>query len=212
MSRFPRETDTLETLPTQTIGSARMLRVSGLAYPDPVFFSTNPENRWTPKRHDVGVCYFALSDTGAIAESICRNAAYLKPSQKFTTWKKLQELGMFIVSITGELRVLDLTVPNLARYGLDAGILNDYHAPMDCDDPHDKPAPRYRVSPAWASHALDLKLNGILYRSRHHISETCLALFQTFDGRVESEPYYADLTDPAVLRILDTDFDWAVVR
>lgn len=83
---------------------------------------------------------------------------------------ELQKLGMFELRLQGSVEVLDLTASNLVKYRLDAGILSDY----------DKSAwPPYKFCPAWSALAIDLGLGGIVYRSRHPIDQSCLALFES---------------------------------
>lgn len=201
MSRFPQSTDTRAALPIGTIATGSCYyRVSGIDNPSAIFYSTNPENRWTPLAGSPGVCYMAQSATGAIAETVCRNAAHLDESEMWSTKTELQRLGLFRLQFNQSIQVLDLTVSNLSSYRLDAGILADYDS---------NSVPPYTFCPAWATHALGLGLGGILYRSRHHIDEPCLALF---DLDVElTECHQGILDEEPFLDILESQFNWGIV-
>ncbi|QCF28095.1 RES family NAD+ phosphorylase [Hydrocarboniclastica marina] len=200
MSRLPVSTDTLAELPVSTLASGqRLYRVNETGYPSPVFYSTSAENRWTPVAGSPGVCYLAISKTGAIAESVCRNSAYLEEEEKIVSLNALSTKGMYEIHLTEPVQVLDLTVSNLGRYRLDATILSDYDQTR---------SPPYKFCPAWASHAVSLGLHGILYRSRHVIDEPCLALFEGSASLQSS--LFDDLRHPELLAILEEQFGWAV--
>lgn len=202
MSRLPKSTDTLENLPTKKLGSGTFLyRVNSTDYDSPVFFSNARKNRWTPVEGTPGVCYLALSETGAIAESVCRDSAYLEEEEKSVSLQALAELRMYELIPEGAIEVLDLTVSNLSRYRLDSGILADYEPKLD---------PPYQYCPAWASHAVALGLQGILYRSRHAVEEFCLALFQGYHGRITYSPQ-GTLDNQDYLAILDEEFGWGII-
>jgi hypothetical protein len=166
-----------------------------------MYFSRSRLNRWTPVEEVPGVCYFALSETGAIAETVCRDASYLEEEEKSVSMAYLSSLAMYQVQASNPIQVLDLTVSNLAAYRLDAGILADYAPGLD---------PPYRFCPAWSSHAVSLGLGGILYRSRHAIDEPCLALFE---GAAPGAGFscISSLDHPDYLAILDENFNWPVI-
>ncbi len=201
MSRLPESSDTLDSLPINTVDAgSRYYRVNSIGHPTSVFYSRSRQNRWTPLAGSVGVCYMAEMEVGALAESVCRNAAQLRVAEKFTSIDELHRLGMYGLQVQGSVDVLDLTVPNLSKYRLDAGILADY----------DKSAwPPYRFCPAWATRAVDLGLGGVLYRSRHHVDQLCLALFG-LDVLVD-EVRLGTLDENHYLGILEDEFDWAIV-
>tara|TARA_R110000824_G_scaffold131955_2_gene294235 strand:- start:488 stop:1099 length:612 start_codon:yes stop_codon:yes gene_type:complete len=202
MSRLPQSTDTLDSLPIKVLTPSKVLyRVSSTKHQSPVFFSKFSGNRWTPQEGEPGICYFSLSQTGAIAETVCRNAAFLEESEKHVSLIALSKLGMYSVGFDSPIRVLDFTVSNLGRYRLDAGILADY-------DPGREPP--YKFCPAWSSHAVSLGLDGILYRSRHAVDEFCLALFQNAYTDNHSVFSATCLDYPDYLAILDDVFDWAI--
>lgn len=201
MARFPEGTDTLESLPVTTIESNTCFyRVNGTQYNSAIYFSASPQNRWTPLGGSPGVCYMAGSPVGALAESVCRNVARLDESEMFSSLAELKKLGMFELVLRNPVTVLDLTVAHLGRYRLDATILGDYDESL---------SPPYKFSPAWASHAVNLKLAGILYRSRHKIDETCLGLFDVGTDIVEGR--YGTLDDDQYLEILEDEFKWGVI-
>jgi len=200
MSRFPEDTDTLQSLPLKTIQlGTYFYRVSSTEHNSSLFYSESPQNRWTPKGGSPGVCYMAESPVGALAESVCRNVAHLTESEMFSSLNTLRKLGMFELGLRNSITVLDLTVAHLGRYRLDAAILGDYD---------ESASPPYRFSPAWASHSVELKLAGVLYRSRHKIDEICLALFDV--GTVIVEGRQGTLDDYRYLEILEKQFNWGL--
>lgn len=201
MSRLPDAKDSLDSLPIVTIEKGtRLFRVNALGHPSSVFYSSSPENRWTPISGAPGVCYMAGSVVGALAESVCRNVAHLQDSEMIVSLAELKKRGMFELELQAPVNVLDLTTPHLGRYRFDAEILSDY------DDSRDPP---YRYCPAWAEHCVEIGLAGVLYRSRHKIDEDCLALFDT--GVSVGELSCIRLDDDQYLAILEDIFDWAVI-
>ena len=201
MARFPEDMDTLESLPVKTIDlNTCFYRVNGTKYGSAKFYSESPQNRWTPISGTPGVCYMAETPIGALAESVCRNVAHLNEAEMFSSLSELQKLGMFKLVLQNPITVLDFTVAHLGRYRLDATILGDYDASL---------SPPYKFSPNWASHAVKLKLAGVLYRSRHKIDETCLALFDVGTDIVERA--CGKLDDDQYLEILEDEFRWAVI-
>lgn len=201
MSRLPEATDTIKSLPIKTIESGTCFhRVSSTEFKSAVYYSDSQNNRWTPIGGSPGVCYMAASPTGSLAESVCRNVAHLTEEEMVSSLVELRKLAMFELVLKRPITVLDFTVAHLGRYRLDANILGDYDESL---------SPPYQFSPAWASHAVDLKLAGVLYRSRHKIDETCLALFdvgieidERFEGTLDRDPYLA---------ILEDEFQWGVI-
>ncbi len=201
MSRLPETTDTVDNLPIKVIRlDDSLYRVNSTEFKSPVFYSKASNNRWTPLEGEPGVCYFALSETGAIAETVCRNAAYLDEAEKSVSLESLSRLAMYEIVSGYRITLLDLTASNLARYRLDAGILADYAPGL---------TPPYQYCPAWASHAVSLGLDGILYRSRHAVDESCLALFEGSSARL-APARIATLDHPDYLAILEEEFDWAI--
>jgi hypothetical protein len=59
-----------------------------------------------------------------------------------------------------------------------------------------------------ASHSVELKLAGVLYRSRHKIDEICLALFDV--GSVIVEGRQGTLDDYRYLEILEKQSNWGL--
>ncbi|WP_447044912.1 RES family NAD+ phosphorylase [Vreelandella sp. H-I2] len=201
MARFPEDKDTLESIPIKTIDLGTCFyRVSGTEYDSAVFYSGCSQNRWTPIGGKPGVCYMAESPIGALAESVCRNVAHLDEAEMFSSLSALRQLGMYELVLRNSVTVLDFTVAHLGRYRLDATILGDYDESL---------FPPYKFSPAWASHAVELNLAGILYRSRHKIDETCLALFDV--GTDIGEGGCGKLDDNQYLEILEDEFKWGVI-
>lgn len=203
MSRQPESTDTLENLPIKKLNQKEcnsLFRVASTKYETPINFSTASKNRWTPLDGVTGVCYFSASRTGAIAETICRDAAYLTEDEKVVSGQLLCNLTMYEITLNGPLNVLDFTVSNLGRYRLDSNILADYDRSL---------SPPYRYCPAWASHARSLGLAGIFYRSRHAINEHCFALFKGAASISNIKELYT-LDHPHPLAILEDEFDWGI--
>lgn len=198
---MPETTDTLATLPVRRIKSGTsVFRVSETKHSTPVFFSTSQDNRWTPKEGAPGVLYSARSETTALAETLCRDAAYLPAWGKVTDQKILESRGMYEIRLENDVQVLDLSVSNLARYRLDASIV--------AERSREPGKPAYVVCPAWASHALSLGLGGILYRSRNMLNEQCLALFESPTLQV-SFTFLDVLFADRYLAVLDSEFGWA---
>lgn len=201
MSRLPETTDTVKSLPIKTIETGTCFhRVSSTMFSSAVYYSDSPDNRWTPVGGSPGDCYMAVSPTGSLAESVCRNVAHLKEEEMVSSLAELRKLAMFELILKQPIKVLDFTVAHLGRYRLDANILGDYDESL---------SPPYKFSPAWASHAVGLELSGILYRSRHKIDEACLALF---DVGIGIDEHLLDTLDgDAYLSILEDEFQWGII-
>jgi hypothetical protein len=86
MSRAPDNGDTRNTLPIKRLTEGETWeRIGSNAFPNPIHWSKEAGGRFNPASEDFGVCYMAADLRGAVAESICRNAAALDESQKFTS-------------------------------------------------------------------------------------------------------------------------------
>lgn len=198
MSRLPTDDDTLATLPICPLDQSVWLRVSADRYETPIHWSVGSQGRFTPETGHTGTLYLASDVTGALAESICRHAVWTESHFRFTPAAELEATGLYEVNIPA-VRVLDLTVPNLAKYQLDAQIWSQRDVETG-----------YKWGPFWATKAIELGLDGIQYFSRSHTASKCLALF----GRKDTTAQWrlrCNLTDDAVLEVLDETFDWRIV-
>lgn len=201
MSRLPDDGDILAALPLQVVPTGTTLfRATKNHYLSPLYFSTDTSGRFNCTQ---GTLYLAETLTGAMAESIVRNAAELTQDQKITHESSLQERSIYEVAIQDDLQVLNLSVPELGKYRFDSRIFSEY-AGSGSERP-------YIWGPAWAAHAHGLGLDGIRYRSRHHTESHCLALFGHTAAAI-SWNHRHTLMDDAVLQILEDIFDWAILR
>lgn len=201
MSRFPDAGDVLEKLPLCTLNAgAEFYRAAQNRFQSPLYFATRPTGRFNCPQ---GTVYLAETLIGAVAESIVRNVAEMRPAQRIVHESSLKARSIYVVTSGRNLQLLDLSVPELGRYRLDARIFSEY----------DRTAPErpYHWGPAWASHAHDLGLDGLRYRSRHHTNSLCIALF----SKVETElswTSWCTMDDDRVLEVLEEVFDWSVLR
>ena len=201
MSRFPDEGDDLASLPLRTLRAGMgLLRAAQNRFPSPLYFAAQPTGRFNCLQ---GTVYLAETLVGAIAESIVRNAADLRPEHKIVHETSLLSRSIYEVQSQRDLRVLDLTIPELGRYRLDARIFSEYDSTTQ-----EQP---YRWGPAWAAHANALGLDGLMYRSRHHTDSLCIALFRHVEADLTWTPLYA-MADDRVLEVLEDLFDWSVLR
>lgn len=127
MSRLPAVTDDAGNLPCRTVpAGSDWHRITGLAHASPLYFARAAGSRFNPASATFGTLYLAETLTGALAESLCRNAALKARTHRFTPLADLGARGDFLVTIRPALRLLDLTVPNLVRYGLTADLYAEY--------------------------------------------------------------------------------------
>ena len=225
MSRFPDAGDDREHLPITSLAASTWLRVSAGKFESPLHWSVGHTGRFTPASGAVGTLYLAETLTGSLAESVCRDAVWLRACEKFTPVHDLQQLDLHEIGLPEAIQVLDLTVPHLARYRLDAQIWSQRDFRNG-----------YQWGPAWAAHAISLGLNGILYFSRSHTQSRCLALFGSpseshGSASYDSAPYDKDrhIIEPAVtqpgitwrkryslmsdevLECLEKEFEWGLI-
>lgn len=154
MSRFPDAGDVLDELPRHTLDAGTgFFRAAQNQFPSPMHFATQPNGRFNGPQ---GTLYLAETLIGAVAESIVRNVAEMRPEQKIVHESSLKAHSIYMVRSGHDLRVLDLTVPELGRFQLDARIFSEYDSTT--------PERPYHWGPAWASHAHDLGLDGLRYR------------------------------------------------
>lgn len=203
MSRLPAVTDDAGNLPCRTVpAGSDWHRITGLAHASPLYFARAAGSRFNPASATFGTLYLAETLTGALAESLCRNAALKARTHRFTPLADLGARGDFLVTIRPALRLLDLTVPNLVRYGLTADLYAEYDGRL---------ARPYRWGPAWADHVHGLGLDGICYPSRHHTACICLALFERPFADCEWQLVARLDRHFEALRLLSDEFDWAIV-
>lgn len=203
MSRLPEVTDDENSLPCRFLpAGSRWHRIARLAHASPLHFDRAAGSRFNSGSASFGTLYLAETLTGALAESLCRNAALRLRCHRHTPLPELAARGDYMVTIGVPMRVLDLTVPNLVRHGLTADLYGEYDAR--------RPVP-YRWGPAWADHVHGLGLDGILYPSRHHTACICLAVFERSITDFRHALVAPLDRHPEALRVLDEVFDWAIV-
>ncbi|OXS14612.1 hypothetical protein CGX12_13385 [Zobellella denitrificans] len=203
MSRLPEALDVLDKLPTTPIpaGSA-WLRGSSLEYDGPLFFNSEPGGRFNPYEGNFGTLYLAKNLVGVLAETVCRGAAEKRLDERVVSLDELKKMACFRCKIKEPLLLLDFTVPNLAKYRLDARIYSEYDG--------SSPGKEYIFGPLWADLAQSLGCNGILYPSRHHTTSHCLALFNP-PSLTHSYAQLHTFEHADVLTILDEEFDWGII-
>lgn len=85
MSRLPAITDVVGNLPCRTLpAGSGWHRITGLAYPSPLYFDRGAGSRFNPASGTFGALYLAETLTGALTESLCRNAALKTRTHWFT--------------------------------------------------------------------------------------------------------------------------------
>lgn len=201
MSRLPSDEDSLEHLPLSVIETpSRWLRIARIEHRTPLYFNRMPGGRFNPTSGRFGTLYCARDLVGALAESVCRGAAGLPPDARVVSEAGLAAQALYEIRILVELRVADFSVPNLARYGLDARIFSEYEDALA----------EYRFGPIWADHLCSLGLDGILYPSRHHTRSLCLALFERDEADLDWQFIGTLLESDRALAVLETVFDWGI--
>lgn len=201
MSRLPDNGDTKSKLPIKEIAAGvAWLRGSDLKYKSPVNWSKTSEARYNAASRRFGTLYLAQTITGVLAESVCRGAAYLHDYEKSVSEIRLNNLGLYVIELDKPITVVDFTVPNLARYRLDARITTEYSST--------RPNGPYEYGPAWTDHLKKIGLDGILYHSRHHTTSVCLALFE--GATTLKYELLHSLNEDDVIKILEQEFDWSI--
>ena len=185
-------------LPTKELSrDSRWFRVSKSTYPSPIHYSF--DGRYHSEKKAFGVLYLAKTETGALAESICRNAHLMQSDERIITEKELNTRSLYQIQVKDSLKLLELTTPNLSKHRLDARIWSEYSD----KDPH------YEYGPKWSDHAYSIGFDGILYFSRHKTDAVCLALFDKELDLVESEGH--GLNTDSIIDTLRSEFDWVVI-
>jgi hypothetical protein len=127
---------------------------------DPVYFGTEPRNRFDAPAGEFGVLYVARDAHGAFIETFGHDTGRMP----FVTDAELSSRELSIVRASRELRLVDLRGAGLAKMGADAELTN---------------GPDYDLARRWAlalyNHPREPE--GILYRARHDPDRSCAAIF-----------------------------------
>ena len=119
MSRLPDKGDTKSKLPTRKIqASSTWFRVSPRQYRSPIHWSTSPQGRFNAASQHFGTLYLAENLTGALAESVCRGAAYLYDYEKIVSESQPNMLGLYLLELKKPIEVVDSARPLIGKlYG-----------------------------------------------------------------------------------------------
>lgn len=144
----------------------------------PIHFSPGPDKpplgRFDSASGRFGVLYAAQAFEGAFVETLVRN-----PARALISLAEIEARALSIITIQGEMQLVDLTGPGLSQLGLDARFLSGPYDPCGAwaDALHDHPS----------------QPGGIVYPSRFDPSQLCVALFARL------EPHLELATDPVPL-------------
>jgi hypothetical protein len=158
---------------------SRVVRIHAATHA-PIFFSPAPGHppagRFDSPAGRFRVLYAALHFEGAFAETLLR-----KPSLPLLSLSEIRARALTFLTITRQVRLVDLTGPGLSRLGLDARFLSG----------------GYEACGAWADalHGHPAAPDGILHPSRLDPSQLCVALFDRIAPRLEAAGAAVPLTD-----------------
>ena len=134
---------------------------------DAVHFGTSGDNRFDDPERRYGVCYAARSLEGAFAETCLREVG-----ARLVPLARLAGRSVTMLRVEGDLRLVELHGPGLARLGATAAVSSG----------------TYDVSQPWsrALHGHPANVDGIVYRSNHDNGELCVALFERCRDRLRA--------------------------
>jgi hypothetical protein len=161
----------------------QLVRIHRIAHP-PLFFGTGMDCRFQDPAKAFGVCYFGESDAASFAETFLRTVGIRSVSQAALATRAFSS-----VTLSRDLRVVDLHGSGLARVGATAAVATVY--------PYDIPN-------AWAAalHDHPEQPDGIRYRCRHDSDEMALAVFHRSAAAMFVASTNAMDSDPARLAAL----------
>jgi len=150
---------------------------------DPLHFGNSGDNRFDDPERRYGVCYAARSLEGAFAETCLREVG-----ETLVPLSRLAERSATVVTVTAELRLVELHGPGLARLGATAALSSG----------------TYDVSQPWsrAIHDHPARPDGIVYRSNHDNGELCVGLFDRCRDRLRPGAATGLMQDRARLAML----------
>jgi hypothetical protein len=175
-------------LPSLTLRPGRTLwrlHQAGLA---PDHFGAARRNRFDDPRGAFGVCYAALSEAGAFAETLLRRSG-----ATLLTEAILKERALSSATVTQDLTLVRLFGDGLIPLGATAAVTSG----------------PYPASQAWARalHDHPAKPAGVAYRANHDNDELAVALFDRARGALDwGDRLVLDRRDPAAKAILDPLF------
>lgn len=130
-----------------------------------LYFGTSGDNRFDNPDRSYGVCYAARTLEGAFAETLLRQVG-----ATLVSMATLASRSVTAVTVTEELRLVQLHGPGLARLGATASVSSG----------------TYDVSQPWSDtiHRHGATVDGIAYRSNHDNGERCAAFFDRCRSRL----------------------------
>jgi hypothetical protein len=178
MLRPPSRTLSQIALPTVRLAASKLYRISRFASGEP-YFGRSGANRFddpsTTKKHRFGTCYFGLSLTVAVAESVLHDEM---PNRRGEFEIAAQEFeDRYLVRFTGgDLVLVNLTGAALKRLAGDGS--------MSTVMP-------YALPQRWsrAIHRHPQAVDGIVYMSRHVNDERAVVLFDRAASKLHSVRY-----------------------
>jgi hypothetical protein len=182
------------TLPSLPVAAGTILhRVHRLGF-DPVFFGPMPgagglrapESRFDSATGRFGVLYLGSTPAAALVETLLRN-----PRRRLVAASRIDERARSTLRVLRPLALVALMDEGLQRLGLDNSVTTGPYAPCGL----------------WADALRDHPSapDGLVYRSRHDPSETCVALFERQETRLaaDGEPIWLGDDQAAVAAVLD---------
>jgi hypothetical protein len=138
--------------------SVAWLRVHSVGR-DPLYFGGLPRNRFDAPAGEFGVLYAAGDPHGAFIETFGHATGV-----RFVTAAELRACGLATIAAARPLRLVDLRGEGLARMGADSQLTS---------------GPDYDLARRWARaiHDHPRRPDGILYRARHDLARSCVAIF-----------------------------------
>jgi RES domain len=125
---------------------------------NPLYYGQSARNRFNASNKEYGVMYVALNPDGAFIETFGSETGV-----RIVSKSELSSRSISILASQHPLNLVDITGPGLAHLGADGRLCTGDH----------KLAQRWAMA-LWEHPA---QVDGIYYRARHDLSQTCASIF-----------------------------------